>query len=77
MNWSLRDTHPERRKPQQPIFPQSFHDYLIGQRIYLRRQHVTDCTNADQVRGWTDALRYDAQCQVDMPANVYPRGWMP
>lgn len=38
-----------------------FQQYLAGQSLYMAKEPVEACQNDDQVRGWWDALKHDAE----------------
>lgn len=57
-----RKTFVAATPPTQGEAVHGFTEYLSGQRVYMARKPLEDCTNGAQRRGWQDALRYDAEC---------------
>jgi hypothetical protein len=47
--------------------------YAVGYALYIGRQPLEACQNADQRRGWFAALDADAECAT--PGYAASRGW--
>ena len=52
--------------------PTDFSSYLAGQRRYMRGEGPDACQNANERRGWQDALRYDSDAQTDAYLATVP-----